>query len=179
MRRRQIPLGRLQRGKGGSMIQLIRIDDRLLHGQVAYSWKSELNYNAIVIASDVAASDDVRKMAIKLCAPEGVKLAVRTVDGAAELLNNPKLDKMNVFVICANPEDVVRLTGKIKEKPIVNLGGMQKRDHTIAFSKAVFVDKPDIKALDHLQADGFRIEVRQVPSYQPVPYESLRRKITY
>lgn len=159
------------------MIQLIRIDDRLLHGQVAYSWKSELNYNAIVIASDAAAADDVRKMAIKLCAPEGVKLAVRTVDAAAELLNNPKLDKMKVFVICGEPEDVVRLTRQIREKPVVNLGGMQKRDHTFAFSKAVFVSKADIDALDTLQADGFQIEVRQVPSYQPVSYESLRKKI--
>lgn len=161
------------------MIQLIRIDDRLLHGQVAYSWKSELNYNAIVIASDEAASDDVRKMAIKLCAPEGVKLAVRTVDAAAELLNNPKLDKMKVFVICPDPETVVRLTGMIREKPAVNLGGMQKRDGTAAFSKAVFVNKADIDALDTLQADGFHIEVRQVPSYQPMSYESLRKKIQF
>lgn len=43
------------------MIQKIRIDDRLLHGQVAYSWKSALNYEAIVIASDDAASDPIRK----------------------------------------------------------------------------------------------------------------------
>lgn len=161
------------------MIQLIRIDDRLLHGQVAYSWKSELNYNAIVIASNAAAADDVRKMAIRLCAPEGVRLAVRTIDAAAELLDNPKLDKMKVFVICANPEDVLRLTGKIKEKPTVNLGGMQKREGTVAFSKAVFVSKADIEALDALQADGFQIEVRQVPSYQPLSYESLRKKISF
>ena len=39
------------------MIQRIRIDDRLLHGQVAFSWKSELGFNAIVIASDAAAND--------------------------------------------------------------------------------------------------------------------------
>ena len=159
------------------MIQLIRIDDRLLHGQVAYSWKSELNYNAIVIASDEAAADDVRKMAIKLCAPEGVKLAVRTVEAAAELLNNPKLEKMKVFVICANPADVVRLTAMIKEKPVINVGGMQKRDNTVNFSKAVFADKADLEALDKLLAKGYEIEVRQVPSYQPISYESLRKKV--
>ena len=60
------------------MILKIRIDDRLLHGQVAYSWKSALSYDAIVIASDSAAKDEVRKMALKLCCPDGVRLATRT-----------------------------------------------------------------------------------------------------
>ena len=42
------------------MILKIRIDDRLLHGQVAYSWKSALSYDAIVIVSDSAAKDEMR-----------------------------------------------------------------------------------------------------------------------
>ena len=54
------------------MIVKLRIDDRLLHGQVAYSWKSALSYNAIVIASDAAAADEFRKGVIKMCCPEGV-----------------------------------------------------------------------------------------------------------
>ena len=49
------------------MIVKLRIDDRLLHGQVAYSWKSALSYNAIVIASDAAAADEFRKGVIKMC----------------------------------------------------------------------------------------------------------------
>ena len=53
------------------MIVKLRIDDRLLHGQVAYSWKSALSYNAIVIASDAAAADEFRKGVIKMCCPEG------------------------------------------------------------------------------------------------------------
>ena len=48
------------------MILKIRIDDRLLHGQVAYSWKSALGYDAIVIVSDSAAKDEMRKTALKL-----------------------------------------------------------------------------------------------------------------
>ena len=51
------------------MIVKLRIDDRLLHGQVAYSWKSALSYNAIVIASDAAAADEFRKGVIKMCWP--------------------------------------------------------------------------------------------------------------
>ena len=90
------------------MILKIRIDDRLLHGQVAYSWKSALSYDAIVIVSDSAAKDEMRKTALKLCCPDGVKLATRTVEAGAELLKNPKLKNMRVFVIAPDPETVCR-----------------------------------------------------------------------
>jgi PTS system mannose-specific IIB component/fructoselysine and glucoselysine-specific PTS system IIB component len=111
-------------GKDLSMIQRIRIDDRLLHGQVAFSWKSKLDFNAIVIASDAAANDPMRKQIMKMCCPEGVKLAVRTVEDAAELLKNPRLESMRVFVVCPDPETVKRLLDLIPDRPLVNLGGM-------------------------------------------------------
>lgn len=159
------------------MIQMIRIDDRLLHGQVAYSWKSALNYQAIIIACDRAAQDDVRKTALKLCTPDGVKLAVRTISEAAEMLQNPKLENLKVFVICENPTDAQTLLQKINDKPLINLGGMQKRENTELFSKAVFLSQTDLAALDSLSDNGYKIEVRQVPSYQAVTYESLRKKM--
>ena len=64
------------------MIVKLRIDDRLLHGQVAYSWRAKLSYDAIVIISEDVVNDEIRKMTIKMCCPTGVKLAIRNiVDG--------------------------------------------------------------------------------------------------
>uniref|UniRef100_UPI003BACC4E8 PTS sugar transporter subunit IIB n=2 Tax=Clostridium TaxID=1485 RepID=UPI003BACC4E8 len=73
---------------------MIRIDDRLLHGQVAFAWKAYLGYNTVVIASDNASKDEVKKMALKMCCPSDVRLAIRSVDDALVLLRNPKLDKL-------------------------------------------------------------------------------------
>ena len=136
------------------MIVKLRIDDRLLHGQVAYSWKSVLSYNAIVIASDAAAADEFRKGVIKMCCPEGVKLATRSVEEAAKLINNPKLE----------------------EKPVVNLGGIQMADGKKLFSKAVYVDEEDLRNLDEIAAAGYTIEVQEVPSTAMAKYADLRKK---
>jgi len=160
------------------MIVKIRIDDRLLHGQVAYSWKSALSYDAIVIASDSAANDDIRKMAIKLCCPDGVKLAIPSISDAATLLKNPKLSSMKVFVICPNPESVHDLLQLIEERPAVNLGGMQMEPNKVLFSPAVYVNKEDIEYLDKLVASGIRVEVQEVPSKSMKDYSSLRNKIS-
>ncbi|MFM1654967.1 PTS system mannose/fructose/N-acetylgalactosamine-transporter subunit IIB [Brevibacillus sp. B_LB10_24] len=160
------------------MIVKMRIDDRLLHGQVAYSWKSALSYNAIVIASDEAANDDVRKMALKLCCPDGVKLATRTIEEAAALLKNPKLEPMRVFVICAKPKDAYELLERIEEKPVVNVGGMQMADDKVLLSPAVYVSKEDIEYLDKIQAKGIELEVRQVPSEHAKDYSALKSKLS-
>lgn len=160
------------------MILKLRIDDRLLHGQVAYSWKSALGYHAIVIASNEAAKDDMRKTTIKLCCPDGVKLATRSIDEAALLLANEKLATMKVFVICANPKSAYELLTKLKEKPVVNVGGMQMEEGKVLFSKAVYVNQTDIQYLDAIKEAGYCIEVQEIPSTTMHDYTSLRKKIS-
>ncbi len=160
------------------MIQLVRIDDRLLHGQVAYSWKSALSYEAIVIANDSASNDEIRKAALKMAVPPGVKLAIRSITAAAELVNNPKLEKVKVLVICANPKDVYDLLSLIKEKPKINLGGIQSADDKKMFSRAVYLNSEDIEYLDKIEILGYEIEVRQTPSENIQNYKSLRQKFS-
>ncbi|MBU5591558.1 PTS sugar transporter subunit IIB [Clostridium sp. MSJ-4] len=161
------------------MIVKIRIDDRLLHGQVAYSWKSALSYDAIVIASDDAANDEIRKVALKLCCPDGVKLAIRSIKDAATLLKNPKLASMKVFVVCPNPKSVYDLLQLIEERATVNLGGMQMEPNKILFSPAVYVNKEDIEYLDKIVESGIVLEVQEVPSKSVKEYKSLRNKVDF
>jgi PTS system mannose-specific IIB component/fructoselysine and glucoselysine-specific PTS system IIB component len=161
------------------MIVKMRIDDRLLHGQIAYSWRAALSYQAIVIANDAAANDDIRKAAMKMSTPDGVKLAVRTIEEAGKLLLNPKLSKMKVFVITANPKDAHQLLQLIDEEPSLNLGGMQKAADKVSFSPAVFTSKEDIQYLDQMDEMGIEIEVRQVPTESAKKYQSLRKKIKF
>ncbi len=43
------------------MIKLLRVDHRLLHGQVAFSWKNAVEADCILIACDAVMKDDLRK----------------------------------------------------------------------------------------------------------------------
>lgn len=160
------------------MIIKVRIDDRLLHGQVAYSWRARLSYDAIVIADNQAATDDLRKSIIKMCCPEGVKLAVRDIEAAKELLNNEKLKDMQVFVICSSVKSVFDLLTGLDEKPTINLGGLQNRENTRLFSKAVYLSNEDLEYLDKLDNLGYTIEVQEVPETSMSEYKTLRAKFS-
>lgn len=157
------------------MICMIRMDDRLLHGQVAFAWKAYLGYNAVVIASDGASKDDVKKMALKMCSPSDVRLAIRSVDDALTLLKNPKLDPLKVLVVMDNTSDLLKLCKQLHEKPLINLGGMTRGENTVELIKAVNATEDDIKNLDEVLELGYEIECRQVPSDRPISYKKIRK----
>ncbi len=158
------------------MIQLIRVDDRLLHGQVAYSWKAALGYEAIVIANDHAASDVIRKNALQLAKPDGVRIAIRSVEDAITLLNNEKLKKLKVFVIVDTPLDALKIYEGIEETPDLNIGGVQSREDRTELVKAVYFNEQELESLDAIVDRGIHASVRLVPSDSEVLIKDLRVK---
>ena len=146
------------------MVILTRIDDRLLHGQVAFAWTKSLGVDAILVANDNAATDPITKMAIKMAAPNGVKLAIKTVKEGIELLNNPKSEKVKIFVVVKNTEDAALIAKETKGINLVNVGGIKKQEGKRMLTKAVFVDDVDVSNLRSIEELGIEVEVRQVPT---------------
>ena len=90
-------------------INLVRIDDRLIHGQVATVWSKEANAQRIVICSDEVAKDQIRKTLLLQVGPPGVKVSVVDVAKAVRVYNNPKYEKDTVFFLYTCPQDVLRM----------------------------------------------------------------------
>ena len=72
------------------MIKLARIDDRLVHGQVAFTWVSSLGIDCLVVANDKIAKDEFQKMAMGLAKPPMVKLLIMTLTDSIAFLNDNK-----------------------------------------------------------------------------------------
>lgn len=88
-------------------INLVRIDDRLIHGQVATVWSKEANAQRIIICSDEVAKDQIRKTLLLQVGPPGVKVSVVDVAKAVRVYNNPKYEKDTVFFLYTCPQDVL------------------------------------------------------------------------
>jgi len=82
------------------MIKMMRVDHRLLHGQVAFSWTSALSADCILIADDETASNELKKSAMKLAKPNGVKLVIKNVDEAIKSLKKGVTDKYKQTLYC-------------------------------------------------------------------------------
>lgn len=158
-------------------IGLARIDDRLIHGQVATRWTKETNVTRIIVVSDEVAADHVRKTLLTQVAPPGVTAHVVDVEKMIRVWNNPKYANNRVMLLFTNPTDVVRLVEGGVKIPSVNIGGMAFRQGKTQVNNAVSVDEKDIAAFRKLNELGIELEVRKVSSDQRLKMMDLIAKI--
>ncbi|WP_442801476.1 PTS mannose transporter subunit IIAB [Serratia rubidaea] len=145
-------------------IGLARIDDRLIHGQVATRWTKETNVSRIIVVSDEVAADNVRKTLLTQVAPPGVTAHVVDVTKMVRVWNNPKYANDRVMLLFTNPTDVWRLVEDGVDIKSVNIGGMAFRQGKTQVNNAVSVDEKDIEAFKKLNDRGIELEVRKVSS---------------
>ncbi len=109
------------------MIKLVRIDYRLLHGQVVFAWTRALDIDHIIVANAKAAADAFITMSLNLAKPAGVTLDIATVEQAAEKLNSGKLDHKKVMVVLGNTAETLALVEKVPGISAINYGGLPQR----------------------------------------------------
>ncbi|MGY3095680.1 PTS mannose transporter subunit IIAB [Pantoea agglomerans] len=158
-------------------IGLTRIDDRLIHGQVATRWTKETNVQRIIVVSDEVANDHVRKTLLTQVAPPGVTAHVVDVDKMVRVWNNPKYGQDRVMLLFTNPTDVLRVVEQGVDIKTVNIGGMAFRQGKTQVNNAVSVDEKDIAAFRKLNERNIELEVRKVSSDQKLKMMDLIAKV--
>ena len=73
------------------MIKAVRVDHRLVHGQVAFTWTHYLAISRIIVIDDKAANDEFQKMALNISKPAGVKLNIFTVEKALSKMSKEEI----------------------------------------------------------------------------------------
>ncbi len=143
-------------------IAFCRIDDRLIHGQVATVWSKVTGCNRIMCVSDEVAKDELRKKLLLQVVPPGLKGYVISVDKAIEAYKNPKYNAFKTLFLFTNPTDVLRaVKGGIPFKS-VNLGGKCFKDGDTLISQAVSVNADDVAAIKELVGMGIEVEMRKL-----------------
>ncbi|HCR9768973.1 TPA: PTS mannose transporter subunit IIAB [Citrobacter koseri] len=159
------------------VIGLARIDDRLIHGQVATRWTKETNVTRIIVVSDEVAADTVRKTLLTQVAPPGVTAHVVDVAKMVRVYNNPKYAGERVMLLFTNPTDVERIVEGGVKVTSVNIGGMAFRQGKTQVNNAVSVDETDIDAFKKLNERGIELEVRKVSTDQKLKMMDLIAKV--
>src|ERR1700753_4155965 len=146
------------------MIKLIRIDDRLVHGQVDFTWVPALGVDCLIVANDKVAKDEFMKMTLGLAKPAGTKLLIKSIAGAVEFLNDRKNDGMKILLLINSIKDAAAMAEQVPEIRSVNIGGLRLKDGAKLISKAVAVNEEDITIMRDLLSKGVELEIRQEPN---------------
>lgn len=163
-------------GDGHIKIAHVRVDTRLLHGQVATTWTKTVSPDRIIVVSDGVAHDQLRKTMIEQAAPPGVPANVVPISKMIEVTKDPRFGATKAMLLFENPQDLLAaIEGGVDIKE-ANIGSMAHSVGKVVVTNAIAMDSADVETLETLHAKGVALEARKVPSDSPVSYEDLIKK---
>ncbi|NDO79451.1 hypothetical protein CJP72_01300 [Citrobacter sp. NCU1] len=161
-------------------VSFLRIDDRLIHGQMAASWIGSSPCDGIVVIDDDAANNEMQKRVLLSILPS-VKTWVFSIEEATQKLPKVIESQKQYYVIARNAKGLSRLVTAVPELrqaiSKVNVGPLSKRQDAIPVNKGQSITSEEIPAFNHLAGLGFNIEFRLLPDTVAVSWESAVKKL--
>lgn len=159
-------------------INHMRIDDRLIHGQIVTAWISDSKANTIMVADDKAAKDSLQQTMLKFAVPSGIKLIINSIEDAAKTLNDP-LIKEAVLLIVRNPKCAYELLLKGVSVQSVNVGNISNSKSEKGRKKLlqfIFAEPEDVEYLKKIYDMGIKLDVRAIPNDKSIDGMDLLTK---
>lgn len=144
------------------MIKLVRVDHRLLHGQVIFSWTKQLSANYIIVADDKVPNDPISMMALSIAKPADCELNIIPFSKVKEVVEK-NADK-NIMIIVKGPKEAVQLVKELPEVTEINYGGVAKKNGSKAYGKAIFLNEEELASTKELISMGKKIIIQMVPT---------------
>lgn len=149
-------------------ILLARIDDRLIHGQVAHGWARPLHATLLVIVSDALRAKPEDAALYCLAAPEGAEALVVSVEEALAPEFRRRVEASQTLLLFPGPEEALRLSLGGFPLQEVNVGGLHFAPGRREVLSYVYLDEADSARLRELASRGVRVIARDLPGHPPV-----------
>jgi mannose/fructose/N-acetylgalactosamine-specific phosphotransferase system component IIB len=158
-------------------IVLVRVDDRMIHGQVAVGWTRMVGGTHIVVVDDEVAKDNTQKMLLKMATPIGVKATVLSVQDAVALLQSGKLGNDKVIIIVRGPQALLGLIEGGVSIPKVNIGNVRMTEGRERLTKEVAANAEEIASWRQLNEQGVKLEALWLPGGTATNFNQIIQSI--
>ena len=154
-------------------IQLIRIDDRLIHGQVVIGWAGYLKTRQIILCEDSVADNDWEKELYLSIVPKHIEAHVMTTKELAEYLKNSHLDLHKTIVLVNSPkviEQLIQMGAPINK---VNVGGIHFKDGRKKLLNYLYLNDDEIDSFKRCIDKGVEFDCQDIPLCKRTPLGKL------
>lgn len=152
---------------------LVRIDDRLIHGQVVTQWIKTCHGNRILIIDDALLKSTMMMRILKAAAPPGVAVEVLSVEDAIHDLKGEPVKDENIVILVKVPAVLEALLDSGIPIPQIILGGMGLTPNRKKFNKNVAASDEEVACMKRVVSKGSSLLYQLVPSDMPVNVEKL------
>lgn len=147
----------------------VRIDERLVHAQVAAVWATTFNITKIIVVDDGAAQDEIQQIALKMACPKSIKLSILTAESAVEKLSEDSFDLQDrLFLVMKGVKTLMKMAelGTIFKE--VNVGNLSVKEGGISLKQSVTLNHEQIEIIKELNKKGTKFTSQLVPSEEKI-----------
>lgn len=157
-------------------IQLFRIDDRLIHGQVVLGWASFLHSKRIILCDDLVSENEWEKELYLSIVPQYIEPLILTTYQTAEILKNSNTDLSKTIILVKSPTAIEALLNLGVVLTEINVGGIHFQDGRKKYLPYLFLDDTEVESFTRIMNRGIRFDCLDVPQGKSVPLKSILSK---
>lgn len=161
------------------MIIQLRVDDRLIHGQIAVVWSKHFGTTHMVVANNQAANNDVQKMTLKMATPSGIKVLIRSVEEAIKVFNDVRTKDVKMFVLTDCIKDALRIAKEcdVQSINVANVGRFDNSENKVKLNSDVSCNEEELAALKEVASLDIETIHWVIPSQSKVSIKKLLENI--
>ncbi|EHR32067.1 PTS system mannose/fructose/N-acetylgalactosamine-transporter subunit IIB [Helcococcus kunzii] len=145
-------------------ITLVRVDDRIIHGQTTTRWSKARDLFGFIVVSDKVAGDTLRKRVLKVAA-DNYRIGIYDEEIGISKITQARDSKKSYFVISDSPQNFANIMKNGGDfGKVLNIGCMNTRPGTKVLGRTVAIDEKDYEALDYMYNNGINIQFQLLPS---------------
>jgi mannose/fructose/N-acetylgalactosamine-specific phosphotransferase system component IIB len=158
-------------------LELVRIDVRLIHGQVTCGWLPHVAGTCVVVANDQIYRNKSIQTLMRMSLPEDIQLFLSPVSGAGILLTQRELKQEKILLLFSSIQDLKRGLEAGLEIKMLNVGSTGPIPQGISLTKTVSVTREELEFLERLAGRGIEIDLRMVPMDHPLNFQKILAKV--
>jgi mannose/fructose/N-acetylgalactosamine-specific phosphotransferase system component IIB len=149
-------------------VALVRIDNRLVHGQIIEAWVPYVRANCIVVVDDHVACDFFRETVIKMAVPREIETFISSVEEFPRNLKLIDRKGCQAIVLFSSLRDALQAYRDGFHFARLNIGNIHNEDCVQQCAPSVLLGEEDVSAIRELMKEGVQVDVRRVPREKPV-----------
>jgi PTS system mannose-specific IIB component len=153
-------------------VELVRIDDRLIHGQVSSTWINDYRIEQVLIINDAMVTDEIQKNVMSMTSPSHIKVVFFGIDEFNDILAKNEI-KRRTMLLFTTPVDVLRCVRGNLHIEKLNVGNIHFQEGRKKIAESISLTEEDAEAFKQIINLGIDVYYQMVPREKIVPFSSL------
>ena len=158
-------------------IKLVRVDFRLIHGQVITKWTRTISADRIIVVNDELAHDEFMADVYIMAAPQGMTVEVITVDDFVQHAAAGNYGNGHILVLFKGISDAATAVGAGVALPALQIGGLGSGGGKTSVVRGISIDRHDADQLETIQQAGIPVSFQVTPEEQQLSLDKAVKKI--